>query len=95
MLSLLSGTRPFGLLNAEINQNRPREIQKGEKIEVRGETKRFAHSCRNQATDQIASYIAGDVGGEGAACVGHAALLAEIGERQREGGGHAKALQYA
>ena len=48
---------------------------------------------RDQAADQIARDIAGDVGGEGATGVGCAALLAQISQRERKGGRHAKALR--
>ncbi len=37
---------------------------------------------RDQATEEIARDIAGDVGGEGAGGIGSAALLAQVGERQ-------------
>ena len=48
---------------------------------------------RDQATEQIARDIAGDVGREGAGGVGSAALLAQVSERQGKGGRHAKALR--
>ena len=47
----------------------------------------------NQPPDQVARDIAGDIGGKRAAGVHRAALLAEIGERQREGRRHAQPLQ--
>ena len=47
----------------------------------------------DQAADQIARDIAGDVSGERAAGVHGAALLAQIGEHEGEGGRHAQSLR--
>ena len=52
-------------------------------------------ACRQQAAEQVGGDVAGDVGGEGAGRVGCARMLAEIGERQRESGRHAKSLHDA
>ena len=49
----------------------------------------------HQPPEEVARDVAGDVGGGGRGGVGGAAALAEIGERQREGGRHAEALRHA
>ena len=50
---------------------------------------------RHQAAEQVARDVAGDVGGERAGGIPGAAAFAEIGQRQREGRGHAKPLRDA
>ena len=49
---------------------------------------------RHQPADQIAGDVAGDIGGERAAGIHRAALLAEIGQRQRERRRHAQSLRH-
>ena len=70
-------------------------LSSGEDIEIGGEAQMVGDAGRHQAAEQVAGDVAGDVGGERAGGVGCAAVLAEIGERQREGGRHAQALHDA
>ena len=81
-----------GLRDGEVDEHRAGEIERREEIEVRGKAQVVGDRGRNQAADEIAGDIAGDIGGEGATGVGCAAFLAEISQRERKGGRHAKAL---
>ena len=69
------------LRDGEVDQHCAGEIEHGEEIEIRGQPQMVGDRGRDQAADEIAGDIAGDVGGEGAAGVGGAALLAQIGQR--------------
>ena len=73
------------LVNGEIDEDRASEVQHREQIEIRSKPELVGDSCRDDAADQIARNIARDVCGESGAGVGRAALLAKIGECQREG----------
>ena len=55
----------------------------------------IGHGGGDQPPDQIARNVAGDVGGKRAGRVGGAVMLAEIGKREGEGGGHAQPLRHA
>ena len=81
-----------GLRDREVDQHGAGEIERREEVEIRGEAQMVGDRGRDQAADEIARDIAGDVGGERAAGVHGAALLAQIGQRQREGGRHAQPL---
>ena len=52
----------------------------------------IGHRGRDQPADQVACDVAGDVGGKRAAGIHRAALLAQIGERERERRSHEQAL---
>ena len=82
-------------LDGEIDQHRAGEIEQREEIEIRRQAEIVGDRGRDQPADQIAGDVAGDVGGERAAGIHRAALLAEIGQRQREGRRHAQALRDA
>jgi hypothetical protein len=82
-------------IDREIDQGSARHIEDGEKVEIPGQAESVHDRCRNEAAEQVARYIAGDVGGKCAARLYCAALLPEIGERQRECGCHAKPLRNA
>jgi hypothetical protein len=68
-------------------------LSSAKEVEVRGQPERIDDRGRHQPPDQIAGDVAGDVGRERAACIHLIALLAEIGQRQRKGRGHAEALR--
>ena len=82
-------------LDGEIDQHRAGEIEQREEIEIRGQPERVDDRGRHQPADQVAGDVAGDIGRERAAGVHRAALLAEIGQRQRERRRHAQALRDA
>ena len=82
-----------GLRDRKVDQHGAREIEGGKEIEIRGEAQVVGDPGRDQAADEIARDIAGDVGGERAAGVHGAALLAQIGQHEREGGRHAQPLR--
>ena len=82
-------------LDGEVDQHRAGKIEQREEIEVRGQPERIDDGGRHQPPDQIAGDVAGDIGGERAACVHRTALLAEIGQRQRKRRRHAEALRDA
>ena len=82
-----------GLRDGVIDEHRAREIERRKEVEIRGKAEVVSDRGRHQAANEIARDIAGDVGGKGATGVGGAALLAQISEREREGGCHTKALQ--
>ena len=82
-------------LDREIDQRRAGKVQQREEIEVRCQPERVGDGRRHQPPDQVAGDVAGDIGGERAAGVHRAALLAEIGQRQRERRGHAQPLRDA
>ena len=85
--------RSFDLVDGEINQSRASEIEDREEIEICRQPKHLSCACGDEAADQIAGYVASDVGSEGAAAISHAALFTEIGDRQRKCRRHAKPLQ--
>ena len=82
-------------LDGEVDQHRAGKIEQREEVEVRGQSERIDQCGRHQPPDQIAGDVAGDIGGERAACIHRTALLAEIGQRQRKRRGHAEALRDA
>ena len=61
------------------------EIERCKEIEIRGKAQVISHRSRDQAANEIARNIACDIGGECAAGVGRAALLAEVSERECKG----------
>ena len=69
------------------------EVQSREEIEVGREAEMAGDGCGDETPDQIAGDIACDVGGEGAGLLFGIAIFSEVGERQREGGGHTQALR--
>jgi hypothetical protein len=83
-----SGTR-----DREVDEHGAREVERGEEVEVPGQAEMVDECSRDKAADQIARDIAGDVGSKGPGGVRRAALLAEIGEGEREGRGHAQPLR--
>ena len=83
------------LLDGEIDQHRAKQIEHGEEIEIRRQSEMIGHARRDQAPDEVARHVAGDVGGEGAGRIGGAVMLAKISEREREGRRHAQSLRYA
>ena len=85
----------LGLLDGEIDQRRAEQIERGEEIEIGGEPEMVGDAGGDQPPDQIAGDVAGDIGGEGASRIGGGIVLAEIGQRQREGRRHAQSLRYA
>jgi hypothetical protein len=88
-MACIGCARPDG----EIDQRRTGEVERREEIEIPGEAKAVGDRRRDQPADKVAGDIAGDVRGKCAAGVHRAALLAEIGEGEREGGCHAQALR--
>ncbi len=82
-------------VDGERDERRTGEVEQREGVEVRGEAEMVRQARREEPADQIARDIARDVGGEGAGGIGRAAVLAEIGQRQREGSGHEDALGNA
>ena len=82
-------------MDGEIHQNRAGEIQQSEEIEIRCQPEGVHDRCGNQAADQVARDVAGDIGRKRATGIHRTALLAEIGQRQRERRCHAQALRDA
>ena len=86
------GRRP---LYGEIHERGAGEIERREEIEVRRQPEMIGHRRGDEPSDEIAGDIAGDVGGRSRGGVDRTRMFAEIGERQREGGRHAQALDDA
>ena len=76
-----------------MDQNDAGKVEHGEPIEGRPEPKMVGESGGEEPAEEVARDVAGDVGREGAGRVHGVAMLAEIGEGQREGRGHAKPLR--
>jgi hypothetical protein len=84
-----------GALEGPGGERGPDEVQRGEGEKVSREAEVVGEEGGRKPAEKIARDIAGDVGGEGARDVAGASVLAEIGERQGEGRGHAEALRDA
>ena len=80
---------------AEPDQRRAREIQHRQRQERGLQAKMIGEPRRQQPPEQVAGDVAGDIGRESAGGVAHAAMLAEVREGEREGGGHAQPLRDA
>src|SRR5215218_4260704 len=72
-----------------MNQNGAGKVEHGEPIKGRAEPEMIGEAGGEEPAEEIARYIAGDIGREGAGRVHGAAMLAQIGEGEREGRGHA------
>ena len=82
-----------GTCDREIDQQGARKVERGEEVEIPGQTEMVNECSRDEAADQIGRDIAGDVGSKGPSGVRRAALLAKICEGEREGRGHAQPLR--
>lgn len=82
-------------LDGEPDQHGAAEVERGEDPEIRSQPQMVDHAGGQQAAEQIGGDVARDVGGKGAGGIGGAGVLAEVGERQREGRRHAEALDDA
>ena len=75
-----------------VSKRRAGKVQGGEEIEGRFRAGIAGDGGGAEAADQIGGDSAGHISGERAGRVGLAAALAQIGKREREGAGHAEAL---
>ncbi len=82
-------------LHREIDEHGPGQIERREEIEVRREPEMIGYRGGDESPDEVARDVTGDVGGRSGGRVDRTRMLAEIGERQREGGRHAEPLDDA
>ena len=76
-------------------ERRAQEVQRGKGQEIAGDAEVVDQRGGAQPPDEVARDIAGDIGGEGAGQVLGGRMFAQMGEGQRECGGHAQALRDA
>ena len=81
--------------NGEIGKQRTQQVQDGEGVEGAGKPEVLGCARRYQTADEIARYIARDVGGECGGSIGRRVALAEMRQCQAERGCHAHALHDA
>ena len=72
-----------------VDQRRASNIEQREQVEIRCQAKTAGDTCGQQSADQIAGDIPRDVRRERSPGIHRAALLAKIGQRQRESRCHA------
>ena len=77
----------------EMDQSGAGKVEHGEPIEGRAEPEVIGEAGGEEPAEEVARDVAGDVGREGAGRVHGVAMLAEIGEGEREGRGHAQPLR--
>src|ERR687887_366029 len=70
---------------AIVNQQGAAQVEDREDVEVGGEPEMIGERGREQPAEEVAGDVAGDVRRRRARRLAGAALLGEIGERQREG----------
>src|SRR6516165_9329462 len=79
-------------MHRKVDEDGSGEIEQSEDVKVGCEPEMVGKSRRDKPPDQIARYIAGDIGSKRAGGVGGVVLLAEVGERESERRGHEEAL---
>ena len=75
---------PLGPRDRVIDEHGSGEIERGKEMEIGREAQVVSDRGRNHPTEQIARDVAGNVCSKGSARIGRAALLAQIGQHQRE-----------
>src|SRR6516164_6584328 len=79
-------------MHREVDEDGSADVEESEDVKVGREPEMVGKSRRDKPPDQVARYIAGDIGSKRAGAVGGAVLLAKVGERESECRSHEEAL---